>query len=90
MRDNADQNNAEYRHFSFSEHQQSEHVVSVHSKKINQRKEVVGHILDTLAKIVHGRMVEWNVHQVRAKMMALREHWCLIVELIFFVWGKGS
>ena len=35
--------------------------------KTNQRKKVIGDIPCTLAKIIHGLMVEWKFHQLIAK-----------------------
>ena len=39
---------------------------SVYLKKTDQTKKVIGHIPDTLAKVVHGLMAECQVYQVIA------------------------
>ena len=44
-----------------AKNQRSEYAVSVHSKKINQRIEIIGHIPDAfLAKVVHQLMAKWK------------------------------
>ena len=45
------------------EDQHSNHAVSVYSKKNNQRIKVIGHIPDSLIKVVHELISEWKVLQ---------------------------
>ena len=42
-------------------------ISKVNMKITNQRKKVIGHITDTLAKVNHVVMTMWKVHQVIAK-----------------------
>ena len=63
-------------------------------KKTNQRENVIGRISDTLTKVVHGLMAEWQFHQ-EIKMMGnievhLRKHGFLLVELRFPAFFYGA